>query len=87
MSGMRVNKENVPWLEKYRPKKLDDVVGNSEAIDRFKYFEEHGNLPNFILSGPPGVGKTTVSVGVWVSIMLANLDSQDDSVPGSFRPG
>ncbi|KAI6216139.1 Replication factor C subunit 2 [Aphelenchoides besseyi] len=50
----------MPWLEKYRPRKLEDMVGSEETISRFKYFAIHGNIPHLILSGPPGVGKTTV---------------------------
>ncbi|VDN54850.1 unnamed protein product [Dracunculus medinensis] len=51
--------EDIPWIEKYRPQKLADVVGNSFIIDRFKQLAKRGNLPNIILSGPPGCGKTT----------------------------
>ncbi|CAF1580115.1 unnamed protein product [Didymodactylos carnosus] len=48
-----------PWLEKYRPKVLSDIVGNEDAISRLQYFAKQGNLPNIIISGPPGCGKTT----------------------------
>jgi len=48
-----------PWLEKYRPNVLDDVVGNVETVARLKVLSRHGNLPNLILDGPPGTGKTT----------------------------
>ena len=48
-----------PWIEKYRPKVLDDVVGNEEAVQRLNAIAEMGNLPNIILAGPPGTGKTT----------------------------
>lgn len=37
-------------LEKYRPKVLDDVVGNTDTIKRFKYFAQVGNIPHMILA-------------------------------------
>ncbi|KAJ8083737.1 replication factor C subunit 4 [Marasmius tenuissimus] len=49
----------LPWVEKYRPHLLDDVVGNSETIDRLKVIARDGNCPHIIISGMPGIGKTT----------------------------
>lgn len=46
-------------VEKYRPKSLDDVVGNEDAVERLKVIAGAGNMPNIILAGPPGIGKTT----------------------------
>ena len=48
-----------PWVEKYRPTSLRDVVGNGETVSRLMAIAELGNLPNVILCGPPGTGKTT----------------------------
>ncbi|KAJ7786543.1 P-loop containing nucleoside triphosphate hydrolase protein [Mycena metata] len=49
----------LPWVEKYRPTILDDVVGNGETIDRLKVIARDGNCPHIIISGLPGIGKTT----------------------------
>lgn len=49
----------MPWLEKYRPRVLKDVVGNVETVSRLRVIGRDGNVPNLILAGPPGTGKTT----------------------------
>lgn len=49
----------VPYVEKYRPVTLEDVVGNNVAIDQLKSIVKFGNMPNLILVGPPGTGKTS----------------------------
>jgi replication factor C subunit 2/4 len=49
----------VPWIEKYRPQLLQDVVGNEETLVRLQAIAKDGNLPHLILCGPPGTGKTT----------------------------
>ena len=46
-------------VEKYRPVYLDDIVGNVETIERLKIIAKDGNLPHIIISGMPGIGKTT----------------------------
>lgn len=48
------------WLEKFRPTEFTDIVGNEEAVTRLAEFAKDGNMPNIILHGPPGCGKTTV---------------------------
>ena len=46
-------------VEKYRPVYLDDIVGNTETIERLKIIAKDGNMPHVIISGMPGIGKTT----------------------------
>jgi replication factor C subunit 2/4 len=50
---------SLPWVEKYRPVFLDDVVGNTNTINALKRIAKDGNLPNLIISGLPGIGKTS----------------------------
>ncbi|KAI9832110.1 MAG: replication factor C subunit 4 [Phylliscum demangeonii] len=49
---------DLPWVEKYRPVTLDEVVGNTETIERLKVIARDGNLPHILVSGMPGIGKT-----------------------------
>ncbi|MDD5172275.1 MAG: replication factor C small subunit [Candidatus ainarchaeum sp.] len=49
----------LPWTEKYRPKKLEEVAGQKEVVESLKAFVKVKNMPNMLFAGPPGVGKTT----------------------------
>jgi replication factor C small subunit len=52
------------WVEKYRPQRLDDVVGHEDITSRLKRYVERDDLPNLLFSGPAGVGKTTSAVAI-----------------------
>ncbi len=54
----------VPWIDKYRPKLLDEVVFQEDIISLLKNSLKTGNLPHLLLHGPPGVGKTTVALAI-----------------------
>lgn len=62
----------VPWIEKYRPLVLADIVGNEETVKRLGVISQIGNMPNLIISGAPGIGKTT-SVLCLARSLLGNL--------------
>jgi replication factor C small subunit len=53
---------NGPWVEKYRPKNLDEIVGQDHIIPRLKRYVKEGSMPNLMFSGPAGVGKTTTAL-------------------------
>jgi replication factor C subunit 2/4 len=47
------------WVDKYKPKSLDEITGNKEIIERLKIISKSRNLPNMIFSGMSGTGKTS----------------------------
>ena len=49
------------WVEKYRPKTINDTVLSSELKTLFQTFVDNRNIPNLLLTGSQGVGKTTVA--------------------------
>jgi replication factor C subunit 2/4 len=53
------NKVQVPWIEKYRPSKIDDIIGQDEVVKLLKKTLETGELPHLLFHGPPGSGKTS----------------------------
>lgn len=52
------------WVEKYRPKTLDEVVGQEEIVKRLKGYVERKNIPHLLFSGPPGTGKTATAIAL-----------------------
>jgi replication factor C small subunit len=54
----------LPWTEKYRPKKLENVAGQQDTVESLRAFVKAGNMPNMLFAGPPGVGKTTCAIAL-----------------------
>jgi len=64
-----VNTENSLLVEKYRPTKLDNYVGNENIKSVISKYLEQNDIQNFIFYGPAGTGKTTLA-----KLIIKNLD-------------
>lgn len=77
--------KTIPWIEKYRPKKVDDVISQSGIIRTLKKCIESKYFPNTIFYGPPGTGKTSTITafakeiyGNSITFMVLELNASDD---------
>ena len=59
---MRLAEVEEIWVEKYRPKKLSEIVGQDEIVSRLQSFVDKKSLPHLLFAGPPGSGKTTAAL-------------------------
>jgi len=56
--------DNKPWVEKYRPRLLGDVVNQKGIIKRLQQFIKDKSMPHLIFAGPAGTGKTTSAIAM-----------------------
>lgn len=68
------------WTEKYRPRKIKDTILPEKLKSTFQAFVDQKNIPNLLLSGPPGTGKTTVA-----KAMLEELQCDYILINGSMN--
>ena len=54
----------LPWVEKYRPKELTDLISHQEIICTIQKFIDSQQLPHLLFYGPPGTGKTSTILAV-----------------------
>jgi|SRR5687768_4158814 len=83
---MDVNKKEFLWTQKYRPRKIDDCVLPKSIKSVFKDFVESGKIPNFLLAGSAGTGKTTIAyalceeIGADVLYINASMENGIDTL-------
>ncbi|MBC8147146.1 MAG: AAA family ATPase [Bacteroidetes bacterium] len=76
------NKEHFLWVERHAPQNLDNYVGNETLIQNAKIWIESGEIPNLLLFGKSGVGKTLLS-----KVLVKNIDCDFMYVNASDKRG
>lgn len=62
----------VVWAEKYRPKSLNDVIGQEHVVDRLRVFVEEKNMPHCLFAGRAGIGKTASALALANDLFVDN---------------
>ena len=77
--------DSLPWVEKYRPNNLNDIISHKEIINTLTNLISNQKIPHMIFYGPPGTGKTTTILACAKKIygqnyrsMILELNGSDD---------
>lgn len=89
----RIATTNLPWVEKYRPESLDDLISQKEIVSTIQKFIKEERLPHLLFYGPPGVGKTSTILAVAKQLFkpghfqsqVLELNASDDRGIGMVR--
>lgn len=71
-TGFR-QREYLPWIEKYRPRKIDDIAHQSHVVSTLKNCMQSSNLTHLLFYGPPGTGKTSTILALSRQLYGPNL--------------
>ncbi|CAJ0577921.1 unnamed protein product, partial [Mesorhabditis spiculigera] len=63
--------DRMPWYEKYRPTKLDDLVSHDNIVKSMRRYIKSRRMPNMIFYGPPGAGKTSTILSMAQEVYTA----------------
>ena len=79
--------EHLLWTEKYRPQSIEDCILPERLKKPFQEYVNQNNIPNLILSGGPGVGKTTVAKAMCneIGCDFMVINGSDESGIDTFR--
>ena len=65
---MSIKKKNLPWVEKFRPRHLEDLKFQDDILNTINKSINNRNFPHLLLYGPPGSGKTTCALAICLKL-------------------
>jgi len=65
---------NTPWVEKYRPRKIADIMGHDEVRKRLQVYAGERSMPHLLFAGPAGTGKTTSALALAGEVFGGQLE-------------
>ena len=71
------------WVEKYRPKTIEECILPTNIKKTFQDFLDKGEIPNMLLAGPAGCGKTTVAKACLLYTSPSSRDPKTSRMPSS----
>ena len=84
--------EYLPWVEKYRPHSINEIISHDQNIETIKKMLQGGSLPHLLFHGTPGTGKTSLILAIAnelyensKNLMIMKLDASDDRGINSVR--
>ena len=79
--------ENSLWVEKYRPKNLEDYVASKSVKEKINLYLQNQDVPHLLLYGPPGTGKTTLAkiIAGKLDCDLLYLNASDENSVDTIR--
>jgi replication factor C small subunit len=75
------------WIEKYRPKKLEEVVGQNDITERLIAYAKTKSMPHLLFAGPAGTGKTTCAIALAKELFGENWKANFQELNASDERG
>ncbi len=82
MTSIEKNENEILWVQRYRPSKVSQTILPEKIKSIFQKFVDDKNIPNLLLAGSPGTGKTTIAIA-----MLNELECDYIKINGSLNNG
>lgn len=79
--------ETLPWIEKYRPSDLNNIISHNTIVETMRNFVDSKQLPHLLFHGPPGTGKTSLVLSIAKELYKKNYKMMTMEINASEERG